>query len=68
MRPGRALSRSLATLDIRGIDGMVTGLAQAIGIASARIRLLQNGFVRSYGLGVLIGVTVIVAAMSLARL
>ncbi len=64
MRPGRALARSLVALDTRGIEGAVTGLAQAVGAASDRLRPLQNGFARSYALCVFIGATIIVAALT----
>ncbi|MGA5535521.1 NADH-quinone oxidoreductase subunit L [Mycolicibacterium nivoides] len=64
MRPGRALACSLVALDTRGIERAVTGLAQAVGAASGRIRLLQNGFARSYALCVFAGATIIVAALT----
>ena len=42
--------------DQRGIDAFFNGLGQWTKEASASVRRLQNGFVRSYALAVLIGV------------
>lgn len=67
VRPGAVLARSLVALDTRGIDGVVTGLGRAVGAASMRIRLLQNGFARSYALCLFVGGTVIVAALTVVR-
>jgi NADH-quinone oxidoreductase subunit L len=61
--PGRLLTRALVYLDNRGIDGLVNGLAAAIGGGSGRLRRLQTGFVRTYALSVLGGALIVVAAM-----
>ena len=45
--------------DQRGIDAFFNGLAQWTRDASASLRRVQNGFVRSYALAVLIGVIAI---------
>ncbi|MGH3647781.1 MAG: NADH-quinone oxidoreductase subunit L [Micromonosporaceae bacterium] len=66
--PGRYLTRALVYLDSRGIDGLVNGLAAAIGGSSARLRRLQTGFVRSYALTILMGALVVVAALMAVRL
>ncbi len=68
MRPGRALSLSLVDVDRRGIDGLVEGLARLVGETSARIRLLQTGFARSYALSIFVGATLVVAVMALVRM
>lgn len=68
MRPGQALSRSLADVDTRGIDGTVEALVRVIGASSHRIRQLQNGFARSYALSVFVGATLVVAALALVRM
>ena len=47
-KPGIYLTRALVYLDNRGIDGLVNGLAAAVGGGSGRLRRLQTGFVRSY--------------------
>ncbi|WP_460446039.1 NADH-quinone oxidoreductase subunit L [Angustibacter aerolatus] len=64
MRPGQHLTRSLVFADNKGVDGAVGGLAALIGGLSARTRRLQNGFVRTYALGMLAGVVVLLAAVA----
>jgi NADH-quinone oxidoreductase subunit L len=61
--PGRYLTRALVYLDNRGIDGLVNGLAAAVGGGSSRLRRAQTGFVRSYALSILGGALLVVAAM-----
>jgi NADH-quinone oxidoreductase subunit L len=63
MRPGLHLTRSLVFFDTRGVDGAVGALAAFIGGTSARVRRVQNGFVRSYALTMLAGVVVILGAV-----
>jgi NADH-quinone oxidoreductase subunit L len=59
---GRALAAFLArTVDQRGIDGAVNGVAELVGDAARSGRRLQSGLVRSYALGVLGGAVLIVA-------
>ena len=48
-------------LDIGGIDGLVNGAGILVRNASGSLRRAQNGFVRSYGLMMLLGVVVVVA-------
>ncbi|RUP28028.1 MAG: NADH-quinone oxidoreductase subunit L [Mycolicibacterium sp.] len=68
IRPGLTLSRALVHADSRWIDGSVEALVRLIGASSVRIRLLQNGFVRSYALSVFVGATLVVAVLTLVRL
>jgi len=63
MRPGIHLTRALVFFDTKGVDGIVGGLAALIGGTSARVRRVQNGFVRSYALTMLLGVVVLLGAM-----
>jgi NADH-quinone oxidoreductase subunit L len=67
MRPGEYLTRSLVFVDGKGVDGAVGGLAALVGGVSARMRRLQNGFVRSYALTMLAGVVVVLGALAVAR-
>jgi NADH-quinone oxidoreductase subunit L len=67
MRPGEYLTRSLVFVDGKGVDGAVGGLAAFVGGLSARMRRLQNGFVRSYALTMLAGVVVVLGALAVAR-
>ena len=61
-KPGRWLTRALVFVDNRGIDGLVNGLAAAVGGSSSRFRRLQTGFVRSYATALLLGAVLIVGA------
>ena len=61
--PGRLLTRALVWVDNRGVDGVVNGLAAAVGGGSARLRRAQTGFVRTYALSILSGAVVVVAAL-----
>jgi NADH-quinone oxidoreductase subunit L len=62
-KPGRWLTRALVYVDNKGIDGLVNGLAAAVGGGSARLRRLQTGFVRSYAMSMLLGALLIVGAL-----
>ena len=68
MRPGQYLTRSLIWFDSKAIDGLVSGMAAAIGGLSARARRLQNGYVRSYALTMLGGAVLIALVLLLVRL
>jgi NADH-quinone oxidoreductase subunit L len=61
-KPGIFLTRALVWLDNRGIDGVVNGLAAAVGGGSGRLRRLQTGFVRSYAMSMLAGALLVMAA------
>jgi NADH-quinone oxidoreductase subunit L len=61
-KPGRWLSRALVYVDSKGVDGLVNGLAAAVGGTSGRLRRLQTGFVRTYALSMLFGAVLIVTA------
>jgi NADH-quinone oxidoreductase subunit L len=68
MRPGQWLTRLSVFFDSRGVDGLVNGLAATIGGTSGRLRKVQNGFVRSYALSMLIGAVLLVAGLLVVRL
>ena len=61
--PGRGLVRAMVSTDDQGVDGAAMGLANGLRGASGRVRRIQNGFVRSYALTMLLGVVVILGAM-----
>jgi NADH-quinone oxidoreductase subunit L len=67
VRPGSALTAALVFFDSRGLDGFVNGLAASIGGISARLRRVQNGYVRSYALSMFGGTLVLVATTLLMR-
>ncbi|MBI4900641.1 MAG: NADH-quinone oxidoreductase subunit L [Actinobacteria bacterium] len=68
MRPGEALTRGIVALDDGVVDGAVQGGASlALGLGGG-LRRLQNGYVRSYGLTMVIGVIVVGLALVIGRL
>ena len=61
VRGGKAVSNFLwQFIDVRVVDGLVNGIAGGIGVLSNRMRGLQNGYVRSYALTMLLGVVVVI--------
>lgn len=68
MRPGQKLSDGVAATDRGGVDGVVHGVAGVIGGFGARLRLLQNGFVRTYALTMTAGAAVVGLVLVLGRL
>jgi NADH-quinone oxidoreductase subunit L len=67
MRPGQYLTRILVYFDLKGVDGMVNGVAAGLGGTSGRFRRIQNGFARSYALSMFGGAAVLIAALLLVR-
>ncbi len=68
MKPGQALTAAVMAVDDRVIDGAVDGSAQvALGFGSG-LRRLQNGYVRSYGLTMVLGLLVIGLVLVIGRL
>ena len=68
MRPGQQLTAGLVRFENSGIDGAVNGTAAAIGGMSARLRRVQNGFVRSYALTMTLGAAIVGIVILLGRL
>ncbi|WP_145228082.1 NADH-quinone oxidoreductase subunit L [Rudaeicoccus suwonensis] len=62
-RPGLHLTRALVFFDNKVVDGGGNGLAAGIGGSSARLKRMQNGFVRSYALTMLVGVVAILGVV-----
>ena len=63
MRPGDLFVRGLGTFDSSGVDGAVGGTAATFAGASGQLRRMQNGFVRSYALSILVGAVIVVVAL-----
>lgn len=55
MRPGQSLVRGVLNLDYMLIDGLVRAVAAVSLTAGIRLRTLQNGYVRSYALMMVVG-------------
>ena len=68
MRPGQSLTRVLAFLDKRVVDGAVSGVgAMALRLAGD-LRKTQTGYVRSYALLILLGTVAILTAILVVTL
>lgn len=66
-RPGIWLTRLAVFADNKGVDGVINGAAALLGGASARLRRLQTGFVRSYALSIMGGSVLLVLALMVVR-
>ncbi len=59
---GGALARFAAdTVDQKGVDGLVNGVGVLVRTVGERLRPLQTGFVRQYGLGIVAGAVALLA-------
>ncbi|MGY4719497.1 NADH-quinone oxidoreductase subunit L [Naumannella cuiyingiana] len=68
VEPQTQLSRAIVTVDDRGVDGIVNGGAGAVGGLARATRRIQNGYVRSYALTMIVGAIVIGVVLILGRL
>jgi NADH-quinone oxidoreductase subunit L len=59
--PGEQAFEGLATVDSRGVDGAVNGVARLLVLAGGQLRKLQTGYVRSYAAGVGVGAVLLLA-------
>jgi NADH-quinone oxidoreductase subunit L len=66
--PGKRFNEGLAAFDSGVVDGGSMGTAFAIGGLSGRLRLVQNGFVRTYALGLLGGAALVLLALLVVNL
>jgi len=58
---GAAARFAAGTVDQKGVDGLVNGLGVLVRSIGERLRPLQTGFVRHYGLGIAAGVVALLA-------
>jgi NADH-quinone oxidoreductase subunit L len=68
VEPGKSFMSGLATFDRSAVDGGFVGTASALAGLSSRLRLAQNGFVRSYALSLLIGAALVLLALVVVNL
>ena len=68
VEPSRQLTRGLAVFDRSTVDGGFMGFAAALGGLSSRLRLAQNGFVRTYALSLLGGAALVLLALVVVNL
>ncbi|MDR0417270.1 MAG: NADH-quinone oxidoreductase subunit L [Propionibacteriaceae bacterium] len=68
VKPGLGLAVGVAYFDAHGVDRAVEGTGEATAAAGRRLRRLQNGYVRSYGLTMLLGLSAVGVVLALAQL
>lgn len=68
MRPGQELTKALAIVDEKVIDGAVRGVGSVTLEIASGVRKTQTGFVRSYALWIVIGVVGILATIAVITL
>ena len=61
--PGRAAVRGSVATDRSLVDGLFTGGATVVAGTGELLRRLQNGYVRSYALGILAGAVLLVLTL-----
>ena len=66
--PTKQLTGGLATFDKSVVDGGFVGTGSALGGLSNRMRMIQNGFVRSYALSLLAGAALVLLALVVVNL
>jgi NADH-quinone oxidoreductase subunit L len=63
--PLRLAAAGLAfVIDRRVVDGLVNGTARALGLSGRALRRLQNGYLRTYALGIGVGLVVLLAYLT----
>jgi NADH-quinone oxidoreductase subunit L len=68
MRPGQELTKALAIVDEKVIDGAVRGVGSLTLDVASGVRKTQTGFVRSYALWITVGALAILAAITLVTI
>jgi NADH-quinone oxidoreductase subunit L len=63
MRPGQVLVRNLLNIDYLVIDGLVRSVGKVSVTAGNQLRILQNGYVRSYALLMVIGALALITTI-----
>jgi NADH-quinone oxidoreductase subunit L len=63
MRPGQSLVKNLLNIDYLIIDGLVRGVGSVSLSAGNKLRVIQNGYVRSYALLMVIGAVALIATI-----
>ena len=68
MRPGQKLTSGLVRTDNKVIDGLVRMVGWVIQTCASSLRIIQNGYVRSYALIMVFGVLALVTAVWMVTL
>ncbi len=63
--PLTAMANALAfVMDTKVVDGVVNGVATSLGLSGQVLRKLQNGYIRSYALGIGVGLVVVLVYLT----
>jgi NADH-quinone oxidoreductase subunit L len=68
VKPSQVISRGVALVDEEGITPGVEGTGRLIQVMGDKIRMIQNGYVRTYGLTMVIGAVFVGLFIILSRL
>jgi NADH-quinone oxidoreductase subunit L len=68
MRPGQKLTAGLVNTDYKVVDGLVRLVGWVVQISASNLRSIQNGYVRSYALIMVLGVIALIAAVWMVTL
>ena len=68
VKPGRWLAGGVEGFDRAVVDGLVNGAGSVTTACSQIVRKVQNGYVRSYGLMMVVGVLVVGLVVVLGRM
>jgi NADH-quinone oxidoreductase subunit L len=63
MRPGQSVVKNLLNIDNLIIDGLVRGVGSVSLSAGNKLRVIQNGYVRSYALLMVVGALALIATI-----
>jgi NADH-quinone oxidoreductase subunit L len=63
VNPGKHLTTALLATDKYAVDGVLTGGPVAVGLFAGYARRVQNGYVRSYALSILVGALIVALAL-----
>jgi len=63
--PLTAMANALAfVMDTKVVDGVVNGVATSLGLSGRVLRKLQNGYIRSYALGIGVGLVLVLVYLT----
>lgn len=68
MRPGQSLTSGLVSADEKFIDGAVRGVGASLMASSGGFRKIQNGYVRTYALVMVVGVLALLTTIWMVTL
>ncbi|MCL1906626.1 MAG: NADH-quinone oxidoreductase subunit L [Propionibacteriaceae bacterium] len=68
VKPAELLSRAVATTDEKGITPGIEGFGRFVETLGTKLRVIQNGYVRTYGLTMVIGIVFLGLFLLLSRL